>query len=934
MAGSGMIKRMQDDNFDCKDSQLATTTSWLTTACFLALLLCFPAHDLQAQALVQNRIVTAIRSDQMQVMKGTVHPQVAMARDEGRLSSSTPIEGMSLLFLRSPAQQADLKKLLTEQQTKGSPMYHQWLRPGQFAARYGVGQHDLSLVAGWLQSQGFQVSSIPPSEDRIDFNGTAAQVEATFHTQMHRYLLRGVPGWANATDISVPQAIVGMTLGIAHLNTFRPLPHVVKRPVYAIRNSTSSTQKSHYTLCNSTQTPCPSGNVVNFLAPADIYTIYDVSGLYNSAITGNGQIMAVVGQTDILQYKSDIANFRTLSGLNAGNLPTQIQAYPNHSGTIAVSPPDLEEADIDVEWSGAVAKDASILYVTVGNNQNYSVFNSLQYAIQTPLLNNNTQFVPVISISYGNCEQAFAGSTDIQALEGYLQQANSQGQTVVAAAGDSGSADCDTGTNSSGQTVAASHGLAVDYPGSSQYVTAAGGTSFSGDIADETKYWNPNNTANNGSAISYIPETSWNDTPNIPDLTNIGGLSAGGGGASACAQATVNSSGTTICIAGFPKPSWQVGNGVPNDSKRDVPDVSLAADANHDGYVLCTEETNSTGTAFTTSPPTSSCVYPVGSGQVPYFDANGQGSVFGGTSIVAPQLAAMITLWNQKAGNTSGVGNANPLFYSTAQNTPGAFHDTTTGSNAVVCQQGSPNCVADPSNSGNYIMSCCNAGSGYDQATGLGSVDAGALAAVWPSIVVSTTNPPQATFSMVPNPGALSIKAGSSATVALVLSPSSSSPLLAGFSGTVNLACSKLPAGVTCSFAPSSSVNLSAGAAQTVTMTLVASTSALLSQPQPFHRNRPLETVFAGIFGLSLFGLGRKRRFSLRHSSRNFSRWMAALVLVAGLMAATVLSACSSGTPSSSGNGGGGSPTATSVTVTATSTNTTVTNNIQLTITP
>ena len=903
MADRGMVKQMS--SCESRDSRRVTRAAWDASVFFLGLLLCFRAPGLRAQALVQNRISAPIRSDQMQVIKGTVHPLVAMAQDEGQLSGSTPIQGMSLVFLRSPAQQADLKNLLIEQRTKGSPMYHQWLRPGQFAARYGVSQHDLSQVAAWLQSQGFQVSAIPASADRIDFNGTASQVEVAFHTQLHRYLLHGVPGWANATDISVPQAIAGMTLGIAHLNTFRPQPHFARRPVHVVQQPATDALHPHYTVqvCTVNTTPCPSGDTatVNFLAPSDIHTIYDLDALYNGTITGKGQTMAVMGQTDITTYQSDIAHFRSLSGLNASNLPTQI-LVPN-TGSAAVSPGDLEEADIDVEWSGAVAKDATILYITVGNNTQFGVFDSLQYAVQTALVNNNTQFVPVISISYGNCEQAFAGSTDVQTMEGYLQQANSQGQTVVAAAGDSGSADCDvTGQNSSGTYVGAVKGLAVDYPGSSQYVTAAGGTSFSGDVTNQSQYWSSTNNANNGSALSYIPETTWNDTPNLTDLSNIGSLSAGGGGASTL----------------FSKPSWQAGNGVPKDSKRDVPDVSLAADPNHDGYVLCTEETNSAGTALT---GTSSCAYPVGSGEVAYFDATGNGYLYGGTSIVAPQLAAMITLWNQKAGNTSGVGNANPIFYLNAQNTPGAFHDTTTGSNAVVCQQGSPDCVA--SSSGGYVMSCCNAGSGYDQATGLGSVDAAALAAIWPTVTATNTN-----FTLLANPASLTIPHGGSGTTKLVLSPST------GFTGTVTLTCSNLPANTTCSFAPSGSVVLTSGVATNVTLTVAnTSTAGLFAPMKPFQRSWPMETAFASVLGVFLLGAGRKRRLFP-------PKMLAGFILLFGLVAATALTACSSGSSSTGGSGtgggGGGSSTTSTITVTGTSTATsgssTASTQIQLTI--
>lgn len=838
----------------------------------------------RAQALVRSRIVAPIRANQVHVLKGTLHPLVAVAQDEGRMSGSATIPGISIVFSRSPEQQADLKNLLQQQQTKGSPMYHQWLRPGQFAARYGVSQQDLAKVAAWLQSQGFKIDAIPPSADRIVFSGTVAQVESTFQTQMHRYQLHEQTAWANATPVSVPEAISGMVLDVGHLNSFRLMPHFIRRPVHVAHPSTAGALNPHYTLQDQ------SGNEVNFIAPSDLYTIYDISGLYNASITGTGQTIGIAGQTDILQYKSDIQDFRSLSGLNSSNLPTQI-LVPNTGGA-AVSVSDLEEADIDVEWSGAVAKDASIMYVTVGNSQNYSVFDALNYAITTPLINSST-FIPVLSISYGNCEQAFSAAY-IQTIEGNLQQANAQGQTIVGAAGDSGSADCDfTGQNSSGTFVGATQGLAVDYPSSSQYVTSAGGTTFSADVANQAKYWSQTNNADNGSVLSYIPEAAWNDTPTLSALQNIGSLSAGGGGASVT----------------FPKPSWQVGNGVPGDGHRDVPDVSFDADPNHDGYVLCTEETGGTASNPTLT-GTPSCAYPVSSTQAPYFDATGNGYLFGGTSIVTPEIAAVITLLNQDQGNTSGVGNANPIFYLAAKNTPGAFHDVTTGTNAVVCQQGSPNCV-------NGVMSCCSAGTGYDMATGLGSLDVAALAAVWPGISASNAD-----FSLVPNPGSLSIAAGSSGTTSLVLSPSN------GFSGAVALACSNLPAGVTCSFAPGSSVNLASGAAQSVTLTIaVASTASTASAPpmkSPLRRNWPVETALAGAFGWSLFGVRRKKRTFP-------AGWMAALLVAVGLLVFVGLSGCASGGAPAGATPAKPKPAA--FTVTGTSGTSTASTVIQLSIT-
>ena len=846
-----------------------------------------------AQALTQSRITGPIRADQTTVLHGTVHPLVAVAKDEGRLSGSTVIPRMSLVFLLSPAQQADLKKLLAAQQTKGSPMYHQWLKPGQFAARYGVNAQDLARVAAWLKQQGFQVAPIPPSADRIDFTGTASQVESTFQTEMHRYLLHGVEGWANSTEISVPQAIAGMTLGVRHLNTFRPEPQIHKTAVRMSQNKIVQA-RPFYTV----QTQ---NGLVNFLAPSDVHTIYDVSGLYNANFTGTGQTMAIAGQTDITQYQSDIANFRSLSGLNPQNLPTQI-LVPN-TGTKQAYPSDLEEADLDVEWSGAIAKDATILFVTVGNSPNYGVFDSVQYAIQTPLIN-NTQYVPVISISYGNCEQAFAGSNDIQSLEQLFQQANAQGQTIIASAGDSGSAECNQmGKNASGQFVGATKGLAVDYPASSVYVTGAGGTSFSGDVNNQSQYWSTTNNSNNGSALSYIPETTWNDTVTLAQLTSNGSLSASGGGVSGL----------------FSKPAWQVGN-TPDDGKRDVPDVSLAADPDHDGYVLCTEETTGSGSSETFS-GMSSCAYPLTGNDVAYFDANQQAYLYGGTSVVAPELAAMITLWNQQQGNSKGVGNANPLLYTVAKNTPAAFHDVTTGSNAVVCQQGSPNCVADPNHPGNYILSCCNAGPAYDLATGLGSVDAAALGTAWPAI---TTIPTVTSNFTLAASGGVSLTPGGSGTTTITVSPSST------FSGSVTLACSNLPAGVTCSFSPTASVPLIAGTPQKVTLTLNATTAAELRTP--FSRRSsghswPAEAALAGIFGVFLLGAGRKKKVV---PGRWASRLGLAVVLGIGLLAAGSATGCGSGTKAvtgtgggtggTGGGGGGGSAKTTTFTVTGTST--------------
>jgi subtilase family serine protease len=210
---------------------------------------------------------------------------------------------------------------------------------------------------------------------------------------------------------------------------------------------------------------------------------------------------------------------------------------------------DEEKSDLDIEWSGAVAKNATIYFIYTGNNKNHGVFDSLQYAI-------DSKIAPIISVSYGGCETEFSAS-NLSTLQSWFLQAAAQGQTIIAASGDSGAAGCDYSTGSQPVTTA-THGLAVSLPASSPYVTAIGGTQFN---EGSGGYWNSSNNGSNGSALFYIPEAAWNETTD--SIKNGGGLASGGCGKSAL----------------FGKPSWQIGTGAPEDGRRDRPDVSLAAAA-------------------------------------------------------------------------------------------------------------------------------------------------------------------------------------------------------------------------------------------------------------------------------------------------------------------------------------------------------------------
>jgi hypothetical protein len=618
-----------------------------------------------AQSPGKDRIVGAIENASPVALEGNLRPMFGPENDRGAVEGSLKLENISLEFRLTESQQAGLKALLDDLQNPSSPNFHKWLTPEQFADRFGLSRNDIDRIAAWLEGQGFTVTWNARSRTWVSFSGTAAQVEAAFRTEIHNFSFHGETYFANATEPAVPSALADVVLAIDGLDNYRP------RPGSVVRRVSPSLQPDF--------TSHISGNT--YVAPDDFAVIYDLNSLYAARIDGTGQSIAVMGQTDLYSDgsgpSSDITAFRSAAGLPP-NLP-QVILIPGAADPGVVSG-DIGEATLDVEWAGAVARNATIIFVNGGAK---GVLDALQYAV-------DNKTAPVISISYTACEPTM-GSANLNAAATLAQQANAQGQTIVAPAGDTGPAGCqDT------DTTVATTGLAVSWPADLPYVTGMGGSEFN---EGPGIYWA---AATSGvdvspSALSYIPEMAWNDTssPSNPQHD----LWAGGGGASAY----------------FPKPSWQTGTGVPDDGARDVPDLSLNSSFYHDGSLVCIQ---------------GSCVNG-------FRDSNLDLAVGGGTSIAAPCFAGIVALINQKMNTPKGQGNVNPTLYSMAATTPAAFHDITTGNNIVPCAEGSPDCPATAPFQFGF-----SAGVGYDQATGLGSVDAFNLVTAWGSSVAGNLPAP------------------------------------------------------------------------------------------------------------------------------------------------------------------------------------------------
>ncbi len=655
----------------------------------------------QTSLVAQSRVNRVIDESQRAVRTGNRHPLVRPEFDQGPAARDLRMDRMVLVLEPSAAQQNALTALLDAQQDSTSPQFHQWMTPEDFGAAFGISDRDLDQVTGWLTTHGFQVEPVESARRSIVFSGTASQVEAAFHTSIHVDSVKGERHYANATDPEIPLALAPVIHGVVSLHNF---------PLAASRHDI-------------TTAPEFSSGSAHYLAPADFATIYNASSLYNNSIDGTGQSVAVVGRSNF--NMSDVAAFRSRFWLPVKN-PTVIL---NGADPGTANSGEVSEALLDVEWAGAVAKNASIQFVTsASTNSSDGITLSAQYIV-------NHNLAPVMSLSFGSCESAM-GASGNQFWNALWQQAAAQGITVLAAAGDSGAAGCDPASASTATSSRGVSGLC-----SSPYSTCVGGTQFA-DNSNPTAYWSAANSSTGLSALSYIPEAVWNQSASVAGGS---GLWAGGGGASSV----------------YSKPAWQNAPGVPADTHRYVPDVSLNA-STHDGYLVI---------------------------------MNGGLYVFGGTSASTPSMAGLMALLAQKTGARQG--NANPVLYALAshQAAGGAsvFHDTTSGNNSVPGVTG------------------YTAGTGFDAASGLGSVDAMMMVNHW-------------TDGSIPVPA---FQLTAAASVSLTQSSSKQASVQVsvsgGFNAAVALSLSGAPAGLTASFSPSSFAAPGSGSS---TLTLAASSSA------------------------------------------------------------------------------------------------------------
>ena len=682
-----------------------------------AALICLTAAPANAQRQVRG----PIDETQRVVLAGNTHPEANAKNDLGAVEDSFPLEHMQLLLRRPEKLQQELDAYTESLSEKSSPNYHHWLTAEQLGVRFGVAQEDIEAVTDWLTLHDFAVNSVDPSRMTIDFSGSAAEVREAFTTEIHYYDVEGVRHIANDRDPQVPEALAPVITGIVSLHDFRPHPMFKRRANFTFG----------------------SGNNEEWaVTPGDLATIYNLNPLFKKGISGKGQTVVVIEDTDVFSA-SDWTNFRKKFGLSGYTSGSFVQKHPapNCSDPGVNSDGDDFEATLDAEWASAAAPNATIELASCNNtNTNFGGFIALQNIL------NGSKLPTVISISYGFCESEL-GSAGNAAIKNMYQLAANRGVPIFVSAGDEGAASCDA------NKAEATHGISVSGFATTAYNVAVGGTDFADTyLGDDSTYWNNSNSGTFESAKSYIPEIPWNNSCasaliasplkpygtkgfcNTTQGEQFLAVAGGSGGPSACATGNATTPGVTSgTCKGWPKPSWQSVVGNPADHVRDIPDVSLFAANGVWGhyFVVCFSNHSEGGSPCTGSP------------------ANWAGG--GGTSFSSPILAAVQSLVSEKTGKR--FGNPNKVYYAIAKAEYGAsgsskcnsmkgnqvgstcvFYDVTLGDMAVNCQAASGggvhNCFLDGAKNG--VLSTSNSSYkpaykttvGWDFATGIGTINA------------------------------------------------------------------------------------------------------------------------------------------------------------------------------------------------------------------
>jgi hypothetical protein len=441
-----------------------------------------------------------------------------------------------------PRDEAALNAFVSAVSTPGNPQFHHYLQRGAFASTFGPTASTVAAASQWLESDGLQVGTVSPDGLLLPVTGTVSTMERAFSVSVvDARLSDGRESRFVASAPAVPEALVGSVQGVVGLSTVaQPQPQLI--PGNGGRSaspsgSTGSTSPSGSTGPRPREVvPTPHAGPVACSTAASVaasdggYTadqlasIYGLTTLYDSGQEGTGQ---TVGIYELEPYTaSDINGYKSCFGLN--NTITDVEV-DGGAGT----GPGVGEAALDIEDVAGLAPDAAIT-VYEGSTSGSGPTDTYDRMV-------TDDTAKVLTTSWGTCEPEMDAAQ--QATESTIfAEAAAQGQTLVAASGDSGSTDCYDLDATPPDTTGT---VTVDDPADQPDVTGVGGTSLLGAGPDET-VWNDGYGSSGGGVSSDFAMPSWQTGP---------------GTGSPAAQAQCRALGRTSC--------------------REVPDVAASADPAH-----------------------------------------------------------------------------------------------------------------------------------------------------------------------------------------------------------------------------------------------------------------------------------------------------------------------------------------------------------------
>lgn len=546
--------------------------------------------------------------------------------DMGMATSSQPVHVTLLLKLRN---EAALQDYIRQTVTPGSAHYQQFLSTSDFASKYGASDADIARVLAYLQQHGLD-GKVLDSHMAIETSGTLAQFGTLFQTPIHDYVSKrsGRHFHRPSKTPQMPSALAGTVIFASGLSNERQfLSHRIRAPQLPAAqqaltlkalgqgtgggNPTASGQPGSYTV----------GDVADF---------YNINPLYQHGITGKGATVAIVTLSNF--YPADAQAYWNAIGLaTKANRITQV--HVDGGGAIDGG---SGETSLDVEQAGGIAPNANILVYDAPNAGN-GFIDALAQAVSDNKADS-------ISTSWGSPEiynfaalnvngASVTDTTDVGNLRAFhqiLMEAAVQGQSVFAAAGDSGAYDTVRGLGTGTGPGQYSAPLTVDSPASDPYITAAGGTTT------PVKF-----TSSTGATLSIDQESVWGwDYLEFFGIPRAALFSSGGGGGVSVywrqpfyqwfTQGTQRSQKKQSLVYNDPSAGPTTLLKLPaNFGGRNVPDISLNADP-ETGYIVVSS-------------------------------ADGGVISEGGTSFVAPQLNGISALLTQSTGHR--VGFWNPQMY-------------------------------------------------------------------------------------------------------------------------------------------------------------------------------------------------------------------------------------------------------------------------------